>query len=216
MRYDTVCGFAVSGSLLLPVRGGRRDYAKKPAGRTYAWHCAAVCAGLCKPVKRRMQKAGDRGKLPAILPQQPDRTGIFTAFDQPKRAACLSGADKDGRRCKNMPSLDAGGVCSQACTAFVWTEKKDNDDTGGKQLMILTDIYIPAVDASYDFMLDENVPAIQVMEEISEMISKKVKEKKPEQITDFVLYAMDTGSLLDQNLSLYANGIHDGSRMIFV
>ena len=39
--------------------------------------------------------------------------------------------------------------------------------------MILTDIYIPAVDASYDFMLDENVPAIQVMEEISEMISKK-------------------------------------------
>ena len=49
--------------------------------------------------------------------------------------------------------------------------------------MILTDIYIPAVDASYDFMLDENVPTIQVMEELSEMISKKVKEKKPEQIT---------------------------------
>lgn len=43
--------------------------------------------------------------------------------------------------------------------------------------MILTDIYIPAVDANYDFMLDENVPAVQVMEEISEMISKKVKEK---------------------------------------
>ena len=82
--------------------------------------------------------------------------------------------------------------------------------------MILTDIYIPAVDANYDFMLDENVPAVQVMEEISEMISKKVKEKKPGQIADFVLYSMDTGTLLDQNLSLYANGIHDGSRLIFV
>ena len=27
--------------------------------------------------------------------------------------------------------------------------------------MILADIYIPAVDANYDFMLDENVPAVQ-------------------------------------------------------
>lgn len=82
--------------------------------------------------------------------------------------------------------------------------------------MILADIYIPAVDANYDFMLDENVPVVQVMEEISEMISKKVKEKKPEQINDFVLYSMDTGTLLDHNLNLYANGIHDGSRLIFV
>ncbi len=82
--------------------------------------------------------------------------------------------------------------------------------------MILTDIYIPAVDADYDFMLDENVPVSQVMEEVSEMISKKVKEKKPGQISDFILYSMDTGTLLDHSLSLYANGIHDGSRMIFV
>lgn len=82
--------------------------------------------------------------------------------------------------------------------------------------MILVDVYIPAVDANYDFMLDENVPVVQVMEEISEMISKKVKEKKPKQITDFVLYSMDTGTLLDYSLSLHVNGIHDGSRLIFV
>lgn len=82
--------------------------------------------------------------------------------------------------------------------------------------MILVDVYIPAVDANYDFMLDENVPVVQVMEEISEMISKKVKEKKPGQITDFILYSMDTGTLLDYNLSLHVNGIRDGSRLIFV
>ena len=82
--------------------------------------------------------------------------------------------------------------------------------------MILADIYIPAVDANYDFMLEQYVPAVQVMEEISEMISKKVKEKKPGQIADFVLYSMDTGTLLDHNLSLYANSVHDGSRLIFV
>ncbi len=82
--------------------------------------------------------------------------------------------------------------------------------------MILTDIYIPAVDSSYDFMLDENVPVIQVMEEISEMISKKVREQKPGQIEEFVLYSVDTNTLLDQSRSLYANEIRDGSRMILV
>lgn len=82
--------------------------------------------------------------------------------------------------------------------------------------MILTDIYIPAVDGNYDFMLDENVPVVQVMEEISEMISKKVKEKRPGQISDFVLYSRDSDTILDQNLSLFANGVHDGSRLIFV
>lgn len=82
--------------------------------------------------------------------------------------------------------------------------------------MILTDIYIPAVDSSYDFMLDENVPVIQVMEEISEMISKKVKEEKPGQIGEFVLYSVDTNTLLDPGRSLYANGIRDGNRMILV
>lgn len=82
--------------------------------------------------------------------------------------------------------------------------------------MILADVYIPAVDDNYDFMLDENVPVIQVMAEISEMISKKVKEEKPKEIADFVLYSMDTDTLLDQGMSLYENGIRDGSRLIFV
>ena len=82
--------------------------------------------------------------------------------------------------------------------------------------MILTDIYIPAVDDHYDFMLDENVPAIQIMEEISEMIAKKVKEKNPGRILDFVLYSRDSDTMLDQNRSLFANGVHDGSRLILV
>ena len=67
--------------------------------------------------------------------------------------------------------------------------------------MILTDIYIPAVDDHY---------------EISEMIAKKVKEKKPGRILDFVLYSRDSDTMLDQNRSLFANGVHDGSRLILV
>lgn len=82
--------------------------------------------------------------------------------------------------------------------------------------MILTDIYIPAIDSNYDFMLDENVKLTQMIAEISEMISKKVNEAKLERIGEFVLYSMDTGSMLDLRLSLYENGIRDGSRLLLV
>lgn len=82
--------------------------------------------------------------------------------------------------------------------------------------MILTDIYIPAVDGNYDFMLDENVPVVQIMEEICEMIAKKVKENKPGSISDFVLYARDFNTMLDLNRSLFENGIRDGCSLILV
>ena len=82
--------------------------------------------------------------------------------------------------------------------------------------MILTDIYIPAIDGNYDFMLDENAQLTQLIAEISEMISKKVNEAKLEQIGEFVLYSMDTGSMLDLRISLYENGIRDGSRVLLV
>ncbi len=82
--------------------------------------------------------------------------------------------------------------------------------------MILTDIYILAIDGNYDFMLDENAQLTQLIAEISEMISKKVNEAKLEQIGEFVLYSMDTGSMLDLRISLYENGIRDGSRLLLV
>lgn len=82
--------------------------------------------------------------------------------------------------------------------------------------MILTDIYIPAIDGNYDFMLDENAQLTQLIAEISEMISKKVNEAKLEQIGEFVVYSMDTGSMLDLRISLYENGIRDGSRLLLV
>lgn len=82
--------------------------------------------------------------------------------------------------------------------------------------MILTDIYIPAIDSNYDFMLDENVPVHQIMEEIGGMISKKVKEDAPVSLDEFALYSLDTKLLLDWGKSLHANGIRDGSRLLFV
>ena len=77
--------------------------------------------------------------------------------------------------------------------------------------MILTEIYIPAVDSEYDFMLDENVPAAQIMEEITSVILKKVNETGKGDLGEFLLYSRDEEKCLDLKKSLHRNGIRDGS-----
>ena len=42
--------------------------------------------------------------------------------------------------------------------------------------MILVDVRIPAVDATYDFMLDENTPVEQIKMEIIEMVLGKINK----------------------------------------
>ena len=82
--------------------------------------------------------------------------------------------------------------------------------------MILVDVYIPSIDDSYDFMLDENVPIEQIIVEISEMILKKVKGKSPENRDDFMMCFMDQNKILDRNQSLYEAGVRDGNRLMMV
>lgn len=82
--------------------------------------------------------------------------------------------------------------------------------------MILVDVYIPSVDDSYDFMLDENVPVEQLITEISEMVSKKVQGKMLAGGTEFMMCSMDKNEVLDRNQTLYVSGIRDGSRLMLV
>ena len=41
-----------------------------------------------------------------------------------------------------------------------------------RRQMILVDVYVPAMDDNYDFMVDENVAVGQIVTEIGGMISK--------------------------------------------
>ena len=82
--------------------------------------------------------------------------------------------------------------------------------------MILLDIYIPSVDGSYDFMLDENVPVGQLIAEVSEMASKKVNGKPLEKREGFMMCSMEQCKTLDKNQTLYENGVRDGSRLMLV
>ena len=82
--------------------------------------------------------------------------------------------------------------------------------------MILVDVYVPAMDDNYDFMVDENVAVGQIVTEIGGMISKKVKETLLDQDADFQLYSMNTRTLLNSGQSLYMNNVTDGCRLLLV
>lgn len=82
--------------------------------------------------------------------------------------------------------------------------------------MILVDVYIPSVDDSYDFMLDENVPMEQIITEISEMVSKKVQGRSIGDSAGFMMCSMGNREVLDKNQTLYLNGIRDGDRLMLV
>lgn len=82
--------------------------------------------------------------------------------------------------------------------------------------MILADVYVPSIDGSYDFMLDENAPIEQIITEISEMLSKKVQGKPIGAESSFMLCSMEQKEVLDKNRTLYASGIRDGSRLMLV
>lgn len=82
--------------------------------------------------------------------------------------------------------------------------------------MILVDVYIPSVDETYDFMLDENVEVNKVILEICEIIAKKVQNGVVEHMERFLLYYMTSGKLLDKRRTLASSGVKDGSRLMLL
>lgn len=82
--------------------------------------------------------------------------------------------------------------------------------------MVLVDVYIPAVDETYDFMLDENTEIEKIIMEIYEMIAKKMQSSKKEHIEEFLLYNMDVKQVLEKHKTLYTSNVKDGLRLMLV
>lgn len=81
--------------------------------------------------------------------------------------------------------------------------------------MILVDVYVPVVDATYDFMLDENIKIEEIVEEISGIIAKKMKNTT-EDAQYFSLYSMMQKRELDREETLYSSGIKDGNKLMLI
>ena len=82
--------------------------------------------------------------------------------------------------------------------------------------MILVELVVPAMDENFDFMLDENALIEQVLGEIEEMLSKKLKQPLPENDSQFLLCSLDQNQILSRFHTLNEAGLKDGSKIMLI
>lgn len=82
--------------------------------------------------------------------------------------------------------------------------------------MVTVDIFVPTLDKTYDFKLDENAYIRVLAEEMIEMIGQKEQSETEGEIGDIVLAKADTRMILPRNITLKEAGIHTGDKLIFV
>lgn len=82
--------------------------------------------------------------------------------------------------------------------------------------MILVDIYIPSLDHTYDFQVDENTPVENLIVEIVEMIGNQTRVSQKPLAESFLLFSMDREQILQRKASLKSHGVKNGSRLMLV
>lgn len=82
--------------------------------------------------------------------------------------------------------------------------------------MILVDVFVPSVDKTYDFQLNEVVSVGAIVEEISEMIEQKEHSKIVGDTSKLLLCDKDTQKVLDKSCSLSECGVTTGRSLILV
>ena len=82
--------------------------------------------------------------------------------------------------------------------------------------MILVDIFVPSLDKTYDFQLNEDVPVDALIDEICEMIGQKEHSTMIGSSDDVFLCSFSGKRVLDRNKSLYESGINTGESLVLV
>ena len=82
--------------------------------------------------------------------------------------------------------------------------------------MIMVDVFVPALDSTYDFQLDEQVQVDKLTEEIAEMLNSELRLGRKSDMNQFILCSMDDEIVLDKNTTLLKSGIRNGGRLMLV
>lgn len=82
--------------------------------------------------------------------------------------------------------------------------------------MIMVDVYVPSVDRSYDFEIDENVPAALIIEEISAMVCQKEQCVLTGEVHELMLWDRGSQKFLVPAYSLKECQIGMGAGLILV
>ena len=81
-------------------------------------------------------------------------------------------------------------------------------------MMIIAEIFVPALDKVYDFKLNEDVIVSVLIDEISSVICQKEQCEITGDKNNLMLFKVDDNQILSMGLSLYQNGIKTGDRMM--
>ncbi|MBE5881922.1 MAG: glutamyl-tRNA amidotransferase [Lachnospiraceae bacterium] len=82
--------------------------------------------------------------------------------------------------------------------------------------MILVDIFVPSVDKTYDFQLNENAPIHTVIEEISEMIGQKERSGVVGDVNKLQLCDRERRYVLEKVKTLADYDISTGKSLILI
>lgn len=82
--------------------------------------------------------------------------------------------------------------------------------------MILVDLYLPVLDKTYNFRLDENAHVEDVTEEIAEVICQREQTTLLGNAADLLLYQTSTHHILSASSTLSDSGIASGDRLSLV
>ena len=82
--------------------------------------------------------------------------------------------------------------------------------------MILVDVYVPSLERSFDFQLDEKSKVSNLIEEMVEMLSGEFHQSEHSDAGSFLLCSMEDRSILSKNATLNYLGIRNGSRLMLV
>ena len=82
--------------------------------------------------------------------------------------------------------------------------------------MIIVEVFVPSLDKSYEFKLNEDVAVSIVIDEISSVICQKEQCNISGDKEQLMLFKPDNNQTLSIRLSLYENDIKTGDRLMLI
>ncbi len=82
--------------------------------------------------------------------------------------------------------------------------------------MILVDTYVPIMEETFDFSVDEHATISEVIAELSEIICQKARWPKPEDTGNLLLCSLKNNNILPEDSTLAGMGICSGSRLMLI
>lgn len=82
--------------------------------------------------------------------------------------------------------------------------------------MILVDVYVPSVNSTYNFQLDEEVRIGLLIEEIGEMVCRREHCQLNGKMENLLLCSMDNREIIPKYTTLTKYGVKTGARLMLL